>query len=79
MIAGANLGEESPVAVLEEIDEEEASCGDGLTEGVWLPIGELGHGRVGMLAIDRVGKLVRWYESVDARMRLKVEVGWRHQ
>ena len=57
VIAGANLGEESPVAMVEEIDEEEAGCGDGLTDGFWLPIGELSHGRVRMLVIDRVGKL----------------------
>ena len=36
VIAGANLGEESPVAMVEEIDEEEAGCGDGLTDGFWL-------------------------------------------
>ena len=57
VIAGANLGEESSVAVMEEIGEEEAGCGDGLTDGFWLPIGELGHGRVGMLVIDRINKL----------------------
>ena len=38
MIAGANLGEESPVAMQEEIRL-------------------LSHGRVGMLVIDRIGKL----------------------
>ena len=38
VIACANLGEESPVAMVEEIDEEEAGCGDGLTEGFGLPM-----------------------------------------
>ena len=59
MIACADLGEESPVAMVEEVDEEETGCGKGLTEGLGLPIGELSHGRVGMLVIDRINKVAR--------------------
>ena len=38
MISSANLGEESPVVVVEEIDEEEASGGNGLPDGFGLPV-----------------------------------------
>ncbi len=57
VIACADLGKKSPVAMVKEVDEEKASCGDGLTEGLGVPIGELSHGRVRMLVIDRIGKL----------------------
>ena len=132
VIARANLGEESPVAMLEEIDEEEAGCGEGLTEGLGLPmlfelheeeiltelgfgesgriggevrveepdltvigvasaigvvaqreeIGELSHGRVGMLVIDRINKVARRGTEVRrlsscARLRLRLSGGDR--
>ena len=64
--------------MVEEVDEEETGCGDGLTEGFWLPIGKLGHGRVGMLVIDRIGKLAcggaeAWRRGCGGRLRLSGE------
>ena len=38
VIPGANSGEEGPIVVVEKIDEEEASGGDGLAEGLGLPV-----------------------------------------
>ena len=37
VITSANLGEEGPIVVVEEIDEEEAGGRNGLAEGFWLP------------------------------------------
>ena len=38
MIVGADLGEERPVGVPEQIDEEHACGGDGLADGFGLPM-----------------------------------------
>jgi hypothetical protein len=122
VILGANLGEDRPLGVAQEIDKEHASRGPGLADGFGLPVflefdekevvaqlglgeegritgamlvdqahlavigvpgsigvvaqgqqlGELGHGLVGMLVVDRVGViapagaigLVGWVRNV---------------
>jgi hypothetical protein len=38
MILGADLGEDRPVGVAEQIEEEQARGGEALTDGLWLPV-----------------------------------------
>src|ERR1041385_7605530 len=62
MIFGADLREESPVAMLEDVDKKHPGCGEGLTDGLGRPmllelyeekvVAKLGFGDRGWIATE---------------------------